>query len=198
MLILEKFRDHPCISDFSRQYLPEDTRWQASRNGKKNLKNSWSAHKWYSRFGSHQKSAFTIQSQDPAWNQCSEWVVNIRREKQPWFSLNCLWSAVQYLTIHWWTKMPKEYRLRTGSICNVNVGKGRIPGSYGCLVARRRSEYFKRSWRKLLRDSELVARRANVPRLNTTSLCITRADSEVDKAMKTMVQSGFEPETFCV
>jgi len=35
------------------------------------------------------KPAFTIQSQDLASSQCSEQVMNIRHEKQPWFDF--LW-----------------------------------------------------------------------------------------------------------
>lgn len=136
--------------------------WQASRNGKKNLKNSWSAHKWYSRFSSHQKISFHHPEPGSGFKP----VLRVSDEYTPWkaalifFELSMVCSAISDNSL-----MTKNARLRTGSIWNVNVGKGRIPGSY-LMVARWRSEYFKRSWRKLLRDPEPIAREVHVSRLN--------------------------------
>ena len=101
--------------------------WQASRNGKTNLKNSWSAHKWYSRFSSHQKISFHHPEPGSGFKP----VLRVSDEYTPWkaalifFELSMVCSAISDNSL-----MTKNARLRTGSIWNVNVGKGRIPGSY--------------------------------------------------------------------
>ena len=173
--------------------------WQASRNGKKNLKNSWSAHKWYSRFSSHQKISFHHPEPGSGFKP----VLRVSDEYTPWkaalifFELSMVCNAISDNSLM--TKNTKRIQIEDWVHLKCQ-GTDSWVLSNSCSATK---------WilQKILTQTPSWSR-ANSQRSSCTKaehhhpyIHISASQAgrrEVDKAMKTMIQSGFEPETFCV